>query len=57
MVLILALQGDQSALRLAQDFALPEVQLAAKVFPLPLAHERFFIAWTIFLVDDDNFFH
>src|SRR5215216_6494080 len=57
VVLALGLKGDQSVLGFAKDLVLPIGQLAPIVLPLPLVHERLFVAWAVSLVDLDHFSH
>src|SRR5215218_689141 len=57
VVLALGLQGDQGVLGFAKDLVLPSGQLTPIVLPLPLVHERLFVAWAVSLVDLDHFSH
>src|SRR5215213_7024018 len=57
VVLALGLKGDQGVLGFAKDLVLPIGQLAPIVLPLPLVHERLFVAWAVSLVDLDHFSH
>src|SRR5262245_63929389 len=43
MILVLGLQVGQCLLGLLQDLLLPVEQLLAKIFALPLVHERLFV--------------
>jgi hypothetical protein len=49
--IVLGLEGGEGALRFPQDVALPADQLAPKILPLTVVHERLVVGRSIPLVD------
>src|SRR5690242_20586496 len=51
MIFVLRLEMSQRLLRLLENLVPPVQEALAEILPLALAHEGFFVVWTIVLVD------